>query len=161
VGERLVGLELEAVGHFGAVGLRGNSRPDGGAELDGGGCLDGCGGGFGACERPIRALAARHGQRLVDLRGKSVGAVRAVLLAGRPLLAWVGLGDGPYASWVTPAGRRVTANSSEHAVVLVGAGPGYVLVDDPLNGQRVRWSEGEFSLRWLRLERRALALPAR
>lgn len=126
-------------------------------RADGGGPA----GGFGVYEPPVRALAARHGVRLDDLRGKSVATVRAMLLAGRPVLAWVGLADGPYLSWRTPAGRRVTANLNEHAVVLVGAGPGYVLVNDPLLGKRVRWSEGLFSVRWRRLGRRALALPLR
>lgn len=124
------------------------------------GRADGSGtyGGFGVYEPPIRALAARHGVRLVDLHGRSVSAVRAAVLAGEPVLAWVGLRAGPYLSWLTPAGERITVNLNEHAVVLVGAGPGYVLVDDPLQG-RVRWSESLFSYRWKLLGRRALALP--
>src|SRR5437016_1648562 len=38
-------------------------------------------GGFGVYEPPVRALAARHGVHLLDLRGRRVGAVRAALLA--------------------------------------------------------------------------------
>jgi uncharacterized protein YvpB len=123
-------------------------------RADGGGTY----GGFGVYEPPIQALAARHGVRLVDLHGRSVAAVRAALLAGEPVLAWVGLRAGPYLSWLTPAGKRITVNLDEHAVVLVGAGPGYVLVNDPLEG-RTRWSESLFSYRWQLLGRRALALP--
>ena len=116
-------------------------------------------GGFGVYEPPIRALAARYGVHLLDLRGRSVRAVRAAVLAGHPVLAWVGLAAGPYLRWLTPSGREVTANLNEHAVVLVGAGPGYVLVNNPLTGQRERWSAELFSYRWQLLGRRALELP--
>ncbi len=124
-------------------------RPAGGGEE----------GGFGVYEPPIRALAARYGVHLVDLRGSSVAAVRAAVLAGHPVLAWVGLAPGPYLSWLAPSGREITVNLNEHAVVLVGAGPGYVLVDNPLSGERERWSEQLFRTRWQLLARRALELP--
>ena len=124
-------------------------RPDGG----------GTEGGFGVYEPPIRALAARYGVQLVDLHGRSVAAVRAAVLAGHPVLAWVGLAAGPYLSWLTPSGHKITVNLDEHAVVLVGAGPGYVLVDNPLTGERERWSDELFSYRWKLLRRRALELP--
>ncbi len=116
-------------------------------------------GGFGVYEPPVRALAARHGVHLLDLHGRSISAVRAALLAGHPVLAWVGLAAGPYLSWLTPTGRAITVNLDEHAVALVGAGPGYVLVDNPLSGLRERWSESLFSYRWKLLGRRALELP--
>jgi uncharacterized protein YvpB len=115
-------------------------------------------GGFGVYEPPIRALASRHGVRLVDLHGRSFAAIRAAVLGGQPVLAWVGLAPGPYLSWLTPAGRKITVNLDEHAVVLVGAGPGYVLVNNPLSGERERWSDGLFSYRWKLLGRRALEL---
>lgn len=125
------------------------------------GRADGSGsdGGFGVYEPPVRALALRHGVRLVDLRGRSLAAVRAHVLAGLPVLAWVGLAAGPYMTWLTPSGRKLTVNLNEHAIVLVGAGPGYVLVNDPLSGTRVRWSDALFSRRWRRLGQRALGLP--
>lgn len=125
------------------------------------GHVDGSGpwGGFGVYEPPVRALAARHGVRLDDLEGSSVGSLLGVVLSGRPVLAWVGLEDGPYETWLTPRGTPITVNLNEHAVVLVGAGPGYVLVDDPLHGTRSRWPDSLFVTRWLRLGRRALALP--
>ena len=110
-------------------------------------------------EPPIRALAARYGVHLLDLHGRGVGAVRAAVLAGHPVLAWVGLAAGPYLSWLTPSGHEITVNLDEHAIVLVGAGPGYVLVDNPLTGRRERWGEELFSYRWKLLGRRALELP--
>ena len=115
-------------------------------------------GGFGVYEPPVRRLAARYGAHLLDLHGRSVAAVRATVLAGHPVLAWVGLAAGPFLSWLTPSGREITVNLDEHAVVLVGAGPGYVLVNNPLTGRRERWSEALFSYRWQLLGRRALEL---
>jgi uncharacterized protein YvpB len=115
-------------------------------------------GGFGVYEPPIRALAARYDVHLVDLRSRSVGVLRAVVLAGHPVLAWVGLAAGPYLSWLTPSGRQITVNLDEHTVVLVGAGPGYVLVNNPLTGERERWSDRLFDYRWRLLGRRALEL---
>ncbi len=123
------------------------------------GRADGSGpnGGFGVYEPPIRALAARHGVKLTDLHGKSIAAVRAAVLAGHPVLAWVGLAAGPYASWLTPSGRKITVNYGEHAVVLVGADSGGFFVNNPLSGREF-WSESLFSYRWKLLGRRALAL---
>jgi uncharacterized protein YvpB len=116
-------------------------------------------GGFGVYEPPIRNLAARYGVHLVNLHGRSLGAVRAAVLAGHPVLAWVGLAPGPYLSWLTPSGHRITVNLNEHAVVLVGAGKGYVAVNNPLTGRREEWSDALFSGRWKLLGRRALELP--
>lgn len=116
-------------------------------------------GGFGVYEPPVRGLASRYGVHLVDLHGRSVTAVRSAVLAGHPVLAWVGLAPGPYRSWLTPSGREITVNLNEHAVTLVGGGPGYVLVNNPLSGRRERWSDALFNARWKLLGRRALELP--
>jgi uncharacterized protein YvpB len=118
----------------------------------------GADGGFGVYEPPVRALAARYGERLLDLHGRSLAAVRSAVLSGHPVLAWVGLAAGPYLSWLTPSGREITVNLNEHAVTLVGAGPGYLLVNNPLTGRRERWSDALFSYRWKLLGRRALEL---
>jgi uncharacterized protein YvpB len=115
-------------------------------------------GGFGVYEPPIRALAGRYGVHLVDLHGRSLAVVRHAVLAGHPVLAWVGLADGPFLRWLTPSGREITVNLNEHAVTLVGTGPGYVLVNNPLTGRRERWSDELFSYRWKLLGRRALEL---
>lgn len=124
------------------------------------GRVDGSGpeGGFGVYEPPIRRLAARYGVRLVDLHGQSVAAVRAAVLAGHPVLAWVGLAAGPYASWITPSGREITVNFGEHAVVLVGANQSGFLVNNPLSGREF-WSNALFAYRFSLLGRRALELP--
>lgn len=124
------------------------------------GRVDGSGpeGGFGVYEPPIRRLAARHGVRLIDLQGRSVAAVRAAVLAGHPVMAWVGLAAGPYASWLTPSGKKITVNFGEHAIVLVGADSTGFLVNNPLSGREV-WSNALFSYRWGLLGHRALELP--
>jgi uncharacterized protein YvpB len=75
-------------------------RPDGG----------GTAGGFGVYQRPTRQLAARHKVTLRDLSGRAPGAIYRSLLQGRPVMAWIGLSDGPYRTWWTQAGQ---ANSGQ------------------------------------------------
>lgn len=115
-------------------------------------------GGYGVYQRPIKQLARRHRVRLADLSGRGAGAVYSRLLSGRPLMAWVGLMDGPYQSWRTPSGKRVNGNLNEHAVVLTGISrAGRLAVNDPLTGEREQWSKAEFESMWRRLGRRALS----
>jgi uncharacterized protein YvpB len=94
---------------------------------------------------------------LRDLSNKSPTAIYHTLLSGRPVMVWVGLSEGPYASWHSPAGRIVKVNYGEHAVVLSGVTEGDLIVNDPLSGQRLRWSKGQFESMWALLGRRALA----
>ncbi len=122
-------------------------------RADGGGPA----GGYGVYQGPIEALARRHGVDLRNLTGKSPTAVYSALLAGHPVMAWVALAAGPYASWETPAGRTVHINYGEHAVVLTGLEQGYVLVNDPLSGTHLTWSKAQFEQMWAGLGRRALA----
>lgn len=122
-------------------------RPDGGGQS----------GGYGVYERPVSALARRRGVRLVDISGSSADRVYRRLLAGRPVMVWVGLSDGPYATWRTPNGRPVTGNFGEHTVVLTGVEGGYVDLNDPLVGQRTSWTRERFERMWQRLGRRALS----
>jgi uncharacterized protein YvpB len=123
-------------------------------RADGGGSA----GGYGVYEPPIKALAARHGARLVDLSRRSAVGIYAHLLSGRPVIAWVGLSDGPFMTWRTPGGRRVTGNFGEHTVVLTGVRGDRVFVNDPLIGERLVWTRAEFEPLWRRLGRRALGL---
>lgn len=139
-----------------AGGLATWSDPDLGfvGRADGGGTS----GGFGVYEGPIRALAARYGVRLTELRGVKPGRLYARLRAGRPVLAWIGLREGPYRSWVTPLGRKITVNFGEHTVVLTGMRGNTVLVNDPLTGTRLTWLKGNFERLWSRLGRRAVGV---
>jgi uncharacterized protein YvpB len=57
-----------------------------------------------------QAAGARHKVTVRDLSGRAPGAIYRSLLQGRPVMAWVGLGDGPYRTWWTQAGRRIVGN---------------------------------------------------
>lgn len=123
-------------------------RPNGGGPA----------GGFGVYQGPIKNLAARRGVKLRNLSGGSPGAVYRSLLHGRPVMAWVGLSDGPYKTWRTPDGKRVAVNLNEHTVVLTGLAGDRLAINDPLTGRRVTWSREQFDLMWRRLGRRALSV---
>ena len=114
-------------------------------------------GGFGVYQKPIRALARRHGLAMRELTGSPPAAIYAALLAGHPVLAWVALSEGPYASWVSPAGKPVQINYGEHAVVLTGVEGEDVHVNDPLSGERLVWTKPQFEQMWAGLGHRALA----
>ncbi len=123
------------------------------------GRADGSGtaGGFGVYQGPIAALARRHGVDTLDLTRKSPAAIYRTLLSGNPVLVWVGLSEGPYASWHSPAGKVVTVNYGEHAVLLTGVNGDDVTVNDPLSGERLTWPKSQFEAMWDLLGRRALA----
>lgn len=124
-------------------------RPDGG----------GTAGGFGVYQGPVRRVARSYGRRLDDLSGSSAAQVYARLRAGRAVLAWIGLSDGPYGTWSSPSGRPVRVNFGEHTVVLVGiTSRGELRVVNPLEGSRETWSAAKFEAMWRLLGRRALAV---
>ena len=123
-------------------------RPDGG----------GVAGGFGVFQRPVAGVARRHGVRLEDVSGQDPAAIYERLRAGRAVMAWVGLSDGPYGEWRSPEGRRVRVNFGEHTVVLTGIRrDGSLRVSNPLEGTAETWTPETFELMWQRLDRRALA----
>lgn len=123
-------------------------RPDGG----------GTAGGFGVYPGPVKRLAAKHGVALEDVTGRPPRSIYAKLLAGRAVMVWVGLGDGPYSSWRSPSGRQITVNLNEHTVVLNGLDEsGRLAVVNPLTGQAESWSKEKFEKMWQLLGRRALA----
>lgn len=123
-------------------------RPEGG----------GVAGGFGVYHWPIRRLALRYGVGLRDLTRRDLSTVLESLRQRRPVLAWIGLSEGPYRRWRTPAGRQISVNLGEHTVVLVGMRGSTILVNDPLTGRRLEWSVAEFDRKWQLLGRRALGL---
>lgn len=118
----------------------------------------GTAGGFGVYERPIRDLAAEYGVALTDLTGKPVGRILDRLRAGRPVMTWIGLSEGPYKRWRSPSGSLVTANFGEHVVVLTRLRGDVLTVNDPLSGTRLQWTVSQFTRMWWRLGKRALAL---
>lgn len=133
--------------HWGdpAVGFVG--RPDGG----------GAAGGFGVYPGPVATTARRFKATLRDISKKQPAAVYQSLREGHAVMAWIGLTDGPYRTWITPNGRPVTVNFGEHTVVLHGiTADGGLLVSNPLQGTRERWTKQQFETLWERLGRRAL-----
>ena len=120
----------------------------------------GTAGGFGVYQKPIRALAARHGVGLIDLTERRNRLFRE-LMRGRPVMTWIGLSRGPYKSWRRPDGRRVTVNFGEHVVVLTSLRGNAITANDPLTGGRLVWTRAQFLAKWRLLGRRALGLAPR
>jgi uncharacterized protein YvpB len=151
--------QLAASGPLDPVGGEGEEPVWGDPDEGYVGRADGSGpaGGFGVYPGPIAQLAARYDRRLEDLTGASVAAIHRRLLAGRAVMAWVGLGDGPYRSWRSPSGRPIRVNLNEHTVVLTGVRrDGSLSVVNVLEGTRETWSRAEFERDWELLGRRAL-----
>ena len=122
-------------------------RPNGG----------GTAGGFGVYPGPIIRVARRLGVTLENLTGAGPQRVYDRLLAGRPVIAWVGLSAGPYGSWRSPAGRLITVNFGEHTVVLRGvSNDGSLRVSNPLQGTAETWTRPQFESMWNLLGRRAV-----
>ncbi len=118
----------------------------------------GVAGGFGVYQGPIRRLAGRYGVTLRDLSRESPATLYRRLRGGRPVMAWIGLSEGPYRSWRSPAGKRISVNFGEHVVVLTRIRDGVLSVNDPLSGTRLAWTASEFERRWRLLGMRALGL---
>ncbi len=125
-------------------------RPDGG----------GTAGGFGVYERPVIATAGRLGVTLENLSGREPNDIVQRVRSGRAVMAWIGLSEGPYGSWRSPAGRAVTVNFGEHTVVITGVtADGRLLIVNPLEGTQEVWSVKQFSQGWRLLGRRAVGMP--
>lgn len=126
-------------------------RPDGG----------GAAGGFGIYPAPVAATARRFGRRLDDLTGSAPARIYARLLAGRAVMAWIGLSDGPYGEWRSPQGAPIEVNFGEHTIVLTGIDRnGDLRVVEPLKGTLQTWSRARFEAAWQLLGRRALGVRA-
>ena len=122
-------------------------------RADGGGAA----GGFGVYPGPVAATARRYGRRLDDLTAGAASRIYARLRAGRAVMVWIGLSDGPYGEWRSPQGKRINANFGEHTIVLTGISRnGDLRVVDPLEGVLESWSRTRFEAAWRLLGRRAL-----
>lgn len=121
-------------------------RPDGGGPA----------GGFGVFEQPILDLASRFAKP-IDLSRRPPERVYQRLLAGHAVMTWIGLSDGPYESWTSPAGDQVTVNFGEHTVLLTGIAGNRIFVNDPIDGVKKVWTRAEFEAMWDLLDRRAIS----
>ena len=147
--------ELDPVGE-GATRVWGDPELGYVGRADGGGVA----GGFGVYQGPVGATAARFGVALEDVSRRSPTEIVRRVRAGRAVMIWIGLSDGPYAEWRSPVGRRIRVNFGEHTVVLAGVtADGRLRVVNPLEGTREIWSLPEFEKRWRLLDRRALGVP--
>lgn len=123
-------------------------------RADGGGVA----GGFGVYPGPVAAIARRNNVPLENLTGKTIGALYQRLRTGHAVLAWIGLGDGPYGRWTSPEGKPIKVNYNEHTVVLHGiTRDGTISVSNPLQGTAERWTPQQFEAMWRLLGGRALA----
>lgn len=116
----------------------------------------GVAGGFGVYPKPVLRLARRF-TPAQNLSGLEPTDIYRRLLHGNAVLVWIGLSAGPYESWRGPRGEEVTVNFGEHTVLLRGLVDGQLLVNDPLSGERLRWSKEEFEDKWDLLGRRAIS----
>lgn len=118
----------------------------------------GSAGGFGVYPGPVADVARSLGVRLSNMTGRAPQTVYDRLLAGRAVMVWIGLGDGPYGTWQTPDAKPIRVNFNEHTVVLHGIdGDGTISVSNPLQGTAERWSRQKFEAMWELLDRRALS----
>lgn len=117
----------------------------------------GTAGGFGVYPPPVAALARTYLPSAKNITAASPKTIYARVRAGRPVMAWLGLADGPYASWSAPSGQPITVNLNEHTVVLVGiTASGMLRVADPLDGTAQLVPRAAFEVMWQRLGRRAV-----
>jgi uncharacterized protein YvpB len=123
-------------------------RPNGGGPA----------GGFGVYHGPIAYVAHTYRVALHNLTGAPVDAILARVRSGHAVMAWVGLSNGPYGHWFSPAGKAIDVNFGEHAVVITGIDRnGTLSIADPLTGTALQWSRAEFAAKWQRLGRQALS----
>ena len=115
------------------------------------------GGGYGVYDEPLLKLAQRYQPSALNLTGSPLRSVVGALRSGRAVIAWIALGPSEPTSWVTPAGRRISANWAEHTIVLYGWEPGRFSYIDPWDGQRKTISLDSFAAIWETLGRRAIA----
>ncbi|MDA8194133.1 MAG: C39 family peptidase [Thermaerobacter sp.] len=118
--------------------------------------------GYGIYHGPMTAFLNRLlPGRAEDLTGKPFSDILQHVASGIPVEVWTTTTFQPTSDWVTwqsPEGL-VTATPLEHAVLLVGYSPGYLYVNNPLNGvaaQKV--PEAPFIQAWQQLGGQAITV---
>ena len=99
--------------------------------------------------------------RALDLTGSSFHTVLAHVAQGVPVEVWTTTPIKPtndWESWQSPEGL-VKATPLEHAVLIVGFGPGVLYVNNPLNGQAAeKVAEAPFLQSWRQMGRQAVTV---
>lgn len=122
------------------------------------------GNGYGIYHGPMdRFLNHLLPGRAKDLTGASFSTILRHVSEGIPVEVWTTTTFAPTNDWVTwesPEGL-VRATPLEHAVLVVGYSPGYLYVNNPLNGQAAeKIPEAPFLQSWNQLGRQAITVKA-
>lgn len=115
--------------------------------------------GFGIYHLALYDLLKKHVPSAVDLTGQGFDRILRQVAKGVPVLVWTTVQFDEPTSWVewdSPDGP-VRTTYQEHAVLLVGYGKDYVVVNDPLKGATVRANRGDFEESWEALGKQALS----
>ncbi|MGZ6550734.1 MAG: C39 family peptidase [Tumebacillaceae bacterium] len=118
--------------------------------------------GYGVFHGPMKQLLDRHlpGQA-VDMTGKPFEELLYKVQAGKPVVVWTTVPlstTDQWTGWQTPSGP-VRITWQEHAVLLVGYGPGVVYINDPFDGTaRKRVGLTRFRASWEQLGRQAVTV---
>lgn len=120
--------------------------------------------GYGIYHGPmVRFLNRLLPGRAEDMTGSSFRAILAHVAQGIPVEAWTTTTFKPTTDWVhwqSPQGE-VVATPWEHAVLIVGYGPGYLLVNNPLNGEAAqKVPRAPFIQAWRQLGKQAITLKS-
>lgn len=95
--------------------------------------------GYGVYAGPIARAAERSGASVIAAgTGIAPTAVYAAIRAGHPVIVWVPNDLRPVAvgRWRAWDGATIPYTLNEHAVLVVGATPASILINDPLGAQR-------------------------
>lgn len=115
--------------------------------------------GYGVHVDPVARAIRQYGLIVDAHRGKDLAWLRSELRAGRPVLVWAtGQLDAPAGVRMRGAdGRDFTAVRGEHTFIVVGAGPGELVLLDPATGREKRVFDQQFDASWATLGRTAIS----
>jgi uncharacterized protein YvpB len=118
--------------------------------------------GYGVFHGPMKELLDRHvPEQAVDITGASFDQVLKKVSIGKPVVAWTTVRlqtTNLWTGWNTPSGR-VQITWQEHAVLLVGYGPGCVYINDPFDGTAAKRVDlARFQASWEQLGKQAVTV---
>ncbi len=118
--------------------------------------------GYGIYNGPMdRFLNQLLPERAENLTGQPFSAILRQVAQGVPVEAWTTTTFQPTTDWVgwqSPEGL-VHATPLEHAVLIVGYSPGYLYINNPLNGEAAqKVAEAPFIEAWKQLGEQALTV---